>query len=389
MSFLLIYVIFVLFLIISLIICYRKGIYYWIIPYTIFYVRNSRRKEIENPIDIFLCIADHFEPGYGDASIEKQRQRVDRWVFDCPKLAKKHCDIDGYPPKHTWFFPPHYDIDKHLEKLVLLCIQGLGEIELHFHHNRVEPFPDTAETFEKKIQNCINSFSRFNIFSKDSTGKSRFGFIHGDWALDNSRGDKFCGINNELEILSRLGCYADFTFPALYESQPKLLNRIFYAKDNPLKPKSYNTGREVAVGSKDYGDLLIIQGILGIRFLKRINSFFMAIEDSSISNANPPTEKRIDYWINNGISIKGRSHVKFIKLHTHGAWEGSMESLLGRAADNMHSYLESKYNDGKNYRLHYVTAREMYNIIKGLEIGMEENPVDYRDFLVSKPNYTL
>ena len=56
----------------------------------------------------------------------------------------------------------------------------------------------------------------------------------------------------------------------------------------------------------------------------------------------------------------------------------------------MFNYLESKYNDGKKYVLHYVTAREMYNIIKALEEGeADDNPEYYRNHKVLAPKYDI
>ncbi|MFC1498904.1 hypothetical protein ACFLS1_10610 [Verrucomicrobiota bacterium] len=366
---------------------YRKNLHCWL-PY---YVRDkiiSGKKQVEpgQGIDIFLCIADHFEPGYAEAPIEKQRKRMDRWMEEFPLLASRHRDFDGRPPRHTWFFPPHYDLDDHLGRLVGLCDRGLGEVELHFHHNRVDPYPDTEETFKIKIKNAIKSYSRFGIFPhKDNL--PCFAFIHGDWALDNSRGDEFCGINNEIELLSELGCYADFTYPCQFESQPKKVNSIYYAEDDPQKPKSHDTGIEVEAGGRESGHIMIIQGILGLRFVKRPRSLFLAIEDCGISNSNPPSKERIDFWVRNAISVKGRPDIKFIKLHTHGAWEGCMDALLGPQAEDMYDYLDEKYNDGKKYRLHYVTAREMYNVIKAVEADKKGDISDYTDFVIPGPVY--
>ncbi len=56
--------------------------------------------------------------------------------------------------------------------------------------------------------------------------------------------------------------------------------------------------------------------------------------------------------------------------------------MLGAWSDKLHTYLEQKYNDGKNYVLHYVTAREAYNIAKAAEAGKTGSPNDYRDFVV-------
>jgi mRNA-degrading endonuclease YafQ of YafQ-DinJ toxin-antitoxin module len=41
--------------------------------------------------------------------------------------------------------------------------------------------------------------------------------------------------------------------------------------------------------------------------------------------------------------------------------------------------LENDFNDGKAYQLHYMTAREMYNVVKALEEGGRGSPARYRD----------
>ena len=76
-----------------------------------------------------------------------------------------------------------------------------------------------------------------------------------------------------------------------------------------------------------------------------------------------------------------------MKIHTHGAQEGDMETCLGRPCDEMYDYLEAQYNDGKKYVLHYVTARETYNIIKAAEAGESGNPCAYRDYQIPRPKY--
>ena len=42
-----------------------------------------------------------------------------------------------------------------------------------------------------------------------------------------------------------------------------------------------------------------------------------------------------------------------------------------------------------NFKIHYVTARELYNIIKAVEAGETgEDPELYRNYLISAPNYS-
>jgi hypothetical protein len=75
----------------------------------------------------------------------------------------------------------------------------------------------------------------------------------------------------------------------------------------------------------------------------------------------------------------------FVKVHTHGTQERDMDTLLGAAADAMHEHLERTYNDGTRHVLHYVTAREMYNIIKAAEAGKQGDPNAWRDFELPPP----
>jgi hypothetical protein len=63
--------------------------------------------------------------------------------------------------------------------------------------------------------------------------------------------------------------------------------------------------------------------------------------------------------------------------------------VLGEDMDRTLTHLEKNYKDGKKYRLHYVTAREAYNIVKAAEAGLTGNPDDYRDYLIKKYKYTI
>lgn len=339
------------------------------------------------PIHILFCIVDHYEPGNGGVGKPVWFNRVDEWGRRYPAMAEKFKDADGFHPRYTWFYPPHYYEKDILKSLVHLCRQGYGEVEMHLHHNRMEPFPDTRNTLKEKIKKCIEDYSELGIFKTTIAGRSalRYAFIHGDWALDNSRHDtSFCGVDDEISVLLETGCYADFTFPAyMMESQPSIVNSIYYAKNNYETPKSHDIGRPVVAGQSGNEGLMIIQGPMGIRWKDRKKGLIPSIEDADISSKNPPTEKRIDFWIKTAVHIKNRPEWIIVKVHTHGAPESEHETLLGVTAEKMHEYLGTAYNDGKNYKLHYVTARELYNIIKAAESGMKGDPGKYRDFHIS------
>ncbi|HVN94920.1 MAG TPA: hypothetical protein VMT62_00675 [Syntrophorhabdaceae bacterium] len=370
----------------------KRKIDIWLPAYCKKTIADRIRPRSDTPValtHILFCFVDHFEPGWGGASKELQQERLDGWCSKYPVFAQQFRDADGFHPRHTWFYPPHYFNKEHIVRLLSLCLTGYGEIEMHMHHSRMEPFPDNSETLKNKIQACIDLYSQYGIFVTrvDGLPQRRYAFIHGDWALDNSR-PQYCGVNDEITILRQTGCYADFTFPSyMVESQPRTVNTIYYAKDNPTQAKSYDRGVEVRVGSSGDGDLMMIQGPLGFRWKKRKGIPIVGIEDGEISANNLPVTERVDAWISTGIHVAGRENWIVVKVFTHGAPTEHHDVLLGNPIREMHRYLNEKYNDGLKYALHYVTARELYNIIKAAEHGKDGNPGLFRDYLLEAYHY--
>jgi len=346
--------------------------------------RRLPPRPTHGPVHVMFAFVDHFEPNWGRVNLATQRARVDRWCRDYRALADRHRDADGRPPQHSFFYPEEEYVEEHLDKLAALCADGYGEIEIHLHHDNDTPenFTATIARFNKLLH------ERHGALPRDpQTGQLRFGFIHGNWCLDNSRADgRWCGINNELILLRELGCYADFTLPsAPSETQTRTVNSIYYATDDPARPKSHDIGVPVRVGGTPSGDLMIVQGPLGLNWRERRLGLVPRIENADVRRGCPPTPARVDHWVRTGIHVEGRPEWIFVKVHTHGTQERDMDTLLGEAAERMHAHLERAYNDGTRHVLHYVTAREMYNIIKAAEAGKSGNPGDWRDYELPPP----
>lgn len=324
---------------------------------------------------IMFLICDHFEPGFGPVNKKEQDERIDYWVEHYKKLAFRHKDSDGLHLRYSWFYPIHERNPYVMQRLNKLTSVGLGEIEFHLHHGN-----DTAESLDRKIKDGLDWFNQFGaMITAEQPPRRYFGFIHGMFTLDNSAYGKipgdYCGVNNELEILAQNGCYADFTFSCLgTDAQPEKINSIYYATDSP-EPKSYNSGRDMKVGEKGQGDLLMIEGPTAV--IPTHCLFDIGCLDL------PPARIRVDGWVNANVHVKGRPEWIFIKTFIHSAYV-SRSVLFSREMDDMFTYLESKYNKPP-YRLHYVTAREAYNIAKAAEAGFSGNPNSYRDFQIKPP----
>lgn len=348
------------------------------------YIGRSKRPKSNGTTHILFCFVDHFEPMWLNPPYEQEVERVRRWTEEYPRLARNHRDADGCHPKHTFFYPEEEYRQEHLDAIASLCSSGFGELEIHLHHDNdtEQGVREKLSRFTRLLQERHGAMSRF-----PDSGKPAWGFIHGNWALDNSLADgSQCGVNNELIVLKEEGCYADFTLPSAPSSaQTRKINSIYYAKDDPKAPKSHDDGRDVTVGGKPWGDLMIIQGPLMLNWKNRKWGVLPRIENGDIRSVYPPTPERVDLWVEAGIHVKGRPEWVFVKVYTHGTQERDMECLLGEPVDRMFSYLEQRYNDGHDYQLHYVTAREMYNIAKAAEAGNSGNPNDYRDFILPPP----
>jgi hypothetical protein len=328
---------------------------------------------------VLFCVTDHFEPVlHTAAGRERGRRRIRAWRTRYPALAARHWDSDGVPPQHTWFYPGEAYSAECLDALAALCRAGFGEIELHLHHGH-----DTSASLRQKLEEAIRSFNGHGaLVTRD--GRRTYGFIHGNMALDNSLGDpRFCGVDDELSVLLATGCYADFSMPtAPAPSQTRKVNRIFYAVDDPCAPKSYDDGTDAEVGVKDQPGLLLIPGPLTLDWRRRKLGVLPRIDGAEITGRRPGTADRVRRWVRAGVHVAGRPDWIVVKVSCHGAEESAFDALLGDGADRLHRTLEAWFRDRYRFHLHYVTARELYNIVKAAEAGGDGDPGEYRNFLI-------
>lgn len=344
-------------------------------------VARARREaaQREGVIDILFAVTDHFEPLHGGASLEIGRRRVEAWLKRLPAVAAPFRDADGRNPQHTFFYPiEQYEPDL-LEQLATLCRQGFGEVEVHLHHDG-----DSAAGLRAQLGDFTRTlFHRHQLLSRDKSGAIRYGFIHGNWALGNSLpGGRLCGVDEELSVLLETGCYADFTLPsAPSAAQTRTVNQLYYADGARPGPKSHDRGIRAAVGRPaSPRELLIVQGPLGAVWRSARWGIVPRLENGSLHASNPPTLGRFADWLSCGITVASRPEWVFVKVYAHGATERDAEMLLGTQTAAFHRELLATFNDGRHCRLHYVTAREMANIIHAAEDGNSGNPAQYRDY---------
>lgn len=373
-----------------------RGAERWIGGYAASVLRRHRAHDVRH---LLFCIADHYEPFErtvmpsgevtGGRTLAEACAGIRDWCAAYTGMASGLADSDGRPPQHTFFYPWDEYAPDCLDLLGDFCKRGLGEVELHLHHRH-----DTAEGLRGKLSACRDAYAGRHGFLGRMTGdgSARYAFVHGNWALCNSRPDgDWCGVDQELSVLRETGCYADFTFPsAPSPTQPRFVNAPYYGGDPEEGGHGHRFLHRVRVDRPGVqsggGGLLFIPGPLGLNWSSRKFGILPRVENGEISAIHPATVGRLALWMRLQVAVEGRPDWLVVKLHTHGMSTRSRAGVLGPAMRRFHEELCGRCSESKGrLLLHYVTARELYNIVKAAESGADGNPGAYRDFVIKPP----
>jgi hypothetical protein len=258
---------------------------------------------------------------------------------------------------------------------------GYGEVEIHLHHGVEEP--DTAantrrtlETFRDALANEHKCLSREN-----EQAQPKYAFVHGNWALANSAGGRYCGVDSEMQILADTGCYADFTLPsAPDESQVPKINSIYLCGHDLMRARPHRNGPDLRVGGKLIHPL-IFDGPLVFDWTRRVYGLPVPrVDDGALAQNYPLTLNRFDRWRNAHISVLGRREWIFIKLYCHGFFDWEQDTMIG---EDMRRFLDAVMQLAEksgSFNLHFASAREAYNMVVAAVEGCSGNPNDFRDY---------
>ncbi|MGB7282745.1 MAG: hypothetical protein WBE13_10820 [Candidatus Acidiferrum sp.] len=313
---------------------------------------------------VWLAVADHYEPYWNGADDTTACDRVQRWRKAWPEIAARSVkDSAGRSPKYTFFYPQEEYRASLLDQLAEMAQAGIADVEIHIHHDR-----EGRQNFIDRMSSFRETLHREHGLLRAHNGSLTFGFIHGNWALDNSLANGYrCGLNDEITLLNQLGCYADFTMPSGDSpSQSRIVNTIYWCKDDPNRPKSYDWGAAIKAGDEKEGDLLMIPGPFGLRWRGR---WVPRTEQGELASYDPPTAYRAKRWLD--LAPRFGSDV-FIKLFTHGTQERHSELLLGKGLEQLFEYVRDEAVR-RRCEFYFVSAWEMFLAIDALR--RKEDPV--------------
>jgi hypothetical protein len=345
--------------------------------------RRAPRVEVH----LIVALADHFEPaivpenGRSRAPFSEQERRVEHWCSQYPQAVDRWRDQEGRPLVHTYFYPAEQYDRGLVDRLAEHCHGGWGEIEIHLHHGLDEP--DTAENTRRQLVEFRDALvvDHGSLCFTDGYNQPRYAFVHGNYTLANAAGGYACGVDNEMQILADTGCYADFTLPAapFHPAQIGKVNSL-YECSLPLGAQApHRTGRDLATGRPPQIFPLNVQGPLMFDFDRHARNGLGRFENAALTGANPPGLRRLRLWKKAAISVQHKPDWLFIKLHTHSMDPTQQEAVMGPPMQQFLAEFIAGARD-RNEVIHFVTAREMVNIILATCDGREGNPGEYRDY---------
>ena len=290
-------------------------------------------------------------------------------------------DHDGTAFRHTNFYPAEQYHPHLLDTLSDLQRDGYGEVEIHLHHG-VEA-PDSAGNLRSVLENfrdtlaerhnCLSSFDRHDI--------PRYAFVHGNLALANSAGGRFCGVDSEMAILAETGCYGDFTLPsAPGQTQVPRINAIYQCGHPLAEAVPHRSGPTLRLGD-DPQLPIIFTGPLVFNWNRRVHGITVPrLDDGVLAENYQLNIPRLNRWANANISIDGRPDWVFIKLYCHGFFPEDQSVVIGDAG--RHFWQEvMEYSDRTGaYKIHFASAREVFNIAMAAVDGLQGEPGLYRDY---------
>ena len=331
------------------------------------------------PTHIVVVIANHFEPGLGEQAVRS----VERWCRLAYKTGPSLLDHDGTSFRHTYFFPAEQYDEASIEMLSALQADGLGEVEVHLHHGVDQP--DNAENTRRLLETFRDTLAyKHRLLSRENLAASpKYAFVHGNLALANSAGGRNCGVDSEMAVLAETGCYADFTLPsAPDQSQVPKINAI-YQCGNPLEEaRPHRSGPDLKVGDKPILPI-IVNGPLVFDWTRRIHGLpIPRVDDGALAGNYELKMDRFRRWQSAQIGVKGRPDWIFIKLHCHAFFEYDQDSMIGDELNRfMNEVLEHGAATGQ-YKIHFASAREVFNMVLAALAGEEGDPGQYRDYFL-------
>ena len=335
---------------------------------------------------VIITVANHFEPawkqGGGFLDLKSQIKRMKDYHAMARSTGEAVLDVDGTKFRHTNFYPAEQYHPEILDMMAEMQAEGLGEVEVHMHHEGEGP--DTAENTRRVIETFRDTIAeQHKCLSKmDGRDTPMYAFVHGNLALANSWGGKYCGVDNEMEILRDTGCYVDMTLPSAPDkSQVPVLNQIYECALPMHEAVPHRKGNRVGVNGNVPLLPLIFTGPLVLYWSRRKAGFPLPrIDDGALTANQPLNAARLRRWQSANVTVAERSDWIFVKLYCHGFFDYDQSACIGEDAKRFFGEAVEESEKSDNLKVHFASAREAFNMVAAAIDGEKGDPGKFRDY---------
>ncbi|MBV9215238.1 MAG: hypothetical protein JO053_03595 [Acidobacteria bacterium] len=364
----------------------------WNLPWLVRYPFNRAGAFLERTAfehkHIIITVANHFEPAWspsGDLDRKTQIRRLKEYHKLARDTGDAARDVDGTKFRHTNFYPAEQYDAGILEILAEMQSEGLGEVEIHLHHGVDRP--DTADGLRNALLGFRDTIAeRHRCLSRmEKDPIPRYAFVHGNLALANSCGGRFCGVDNEMEILRETGCYADMTLPsAPDQSQVAVTNQIYECALPMDEAAPHRRGVRTGTNGKQPQLPLIFTGPLVFNWTRTIKGIPVPrIDDGALTASQGLSEARFRRWRSANVTVAHRPDWIFVKLYCHGFFDQDQSTCIGEDAKRYFAEIVERGQRSGDYSVHFASAREAFNIASAAMEGRKGNPNIYRNHLLT------
>lgn len=357
----------------------------WMVRYPFARAGKILASETTRKKHLIFIVANHFEPAWkadGIFDMDNQLRRLDEWYELARATGEAVRDVDGTKFRHTNFYPAEQYDRRLLDTMAAMEEEGLGDVEIHLHHGVDKP--DTADNLRRQLVEFRDVLANDHkcLSRMDGIGDPMYAFVHGNLALANSCGGKFCGVDNEMRILQETGCYADMTLPSAPDrTQVPMLNQIYECGLPIDHAVPHRKGKSVKVNGNKPQLPLIFTGPLILNWTRRIKGIPVPrLDDGALVYNQPMDLKRLNRWVGADVTVEGRPEWVFIKLYCHGFFDHDQDASIGEGAKRFFGNIIENGDHTGEYDVHFATAREAFNMVEAAIDGKDGSPNEFRDY---------
>lgn len=370
--------------------------------------------------EIHVFHTDHWEPWY-DGKTEYHLGRINKFLekmekyphsrkltlfykavlAHLPRTSESAYEgIVSIPGDGVIFHPQTKMLTEEITEVMGGIVNDSGhEIHLHVHHERYteghyfayeSQFVDEPNSPSKDSARLDLSFGLLLKQIENETGKKleNWGFVHGVWAL-NASDPQICNNLNEIEILMRNGCIADFTMPA---GRPWVnpSTKVPFTIVPSLAPKCYEFPESDPTPVGEIPEVTDQR-----RFLiwnQEINYEHSSLDyrAKEVAEAISNCYEFLHHWLSKGFVIGNKMFIKTHAHSMHGEYDTNESGYPHEHPDIVKIFERlQEVCDDAGASLQYSTVNqvmdELYSIDKNLygflhEGGVETIHVDSRRF---------